>query len=368
MKLLIAGDFCIRNATVDIVKAGGTWSLFGGIKDILRRHDVNVVNVECALTDSAQAVFKDGPNLKGQISDAAVLAEAGFNVALLANNHTCDYGKIGLKDTIDALKNNGFSTVGAGLDVNEAKATLMLAENIAIINVGENEFGATNGGYGFFGMDEIETARKISDAATQGKFVVVIVHGGNEYNPIPSPKQKSRMRFFANCGASAVIGGHPHCPQGMEMCRETPIFYSMGNFVFSTGVSRFPTWNLGYLVSLTVESGKLSAYEMIPYKQVDGIPSALAGDELKAFNGYYKKLSDIVCNDVLSSSYWYAWCSVYGKHRAEMLDNRAFLINSYNCEAHRELMADYFKNQEELDGGRYSEFIEKIKELQEFDV
>ncbi len=368
MKILIAGDFCIRNNTVEIVKEGGSNSLFGGIKNILRRHDVNMVNVECALTDFSRAIFKDGPSLKGKISDAAVLADAGFNVAFLANNHTCDYGKTGLKDTLDSLKSNALLTVGAGLSLREAQETLLLDENIAVVNVAENEFGASNGGYGFFGMDEFEVACKISAAKTDGKFVIVVVHGGNEYNPIPSPKQKSRMRFFADCGADVVIGGHPHCPQGLELRGTTPIFYSIGNFVFSASACRFPTWNFGYFVSLTVENGKLFSYEIIPYKQIDGVPTVLSGDRHKAFDEYYKKLSDIAADDETSKLYWYAWCSVYGKHRANMLDNKAFLINSYNCEAHRELMADYLKNREDIDNGRYESFVNKIIELQEFDV
>ena len=40
------------------------------------------------------------------------------------------------------------------------------------------------------------------------------------------------FRGLVRAGADAVIGHHPHVPQGMEWQDGRPIVYSLGNFVF----------------------------------------------------------------------------------------------------------------------------------------
>lgn len=37
---------------------------------------------------------------------------------------------------------------------------------------------------------------------------------------------------LADAGADLVVGHHPHVPQGLQIHKKTPIFYSLGNFVF----------------------------------------------------------------------------------------------------------------------------------------
>ena len=51
-------------------------------------------------------------------------------------------------------------------------------------------------------------------------FVMVIMHGGNEHNPILAPVSSHDITF-ADLGADAVIGMHPHCIQGFEIYNNT---------------------------------------------------------------------------------------------------------------------------------------------------
>ena len=66
-------------------------------------------------------------------------------------------------------------------------------------------------------------------------IVLVFTHGGNEMNPLPSPRVMAMNRAFAEAGASVVINTHPHVPQAIEMWKGVPIAYSLGNFVFDWG-------------------------------------------------------------------------------------------------------------------------------------
>ena len=47
-----------------------------------------------------------------------------------------------------------------------------------------------------------------------------------------------KARWAIDCGADAVIGHHPHVLQALEIHRERPIFYSVGNFAFGSGMAQ----------------------------------------------------------------------------------------------------------------------------------
>jgi poly-gamma-glutamate synthesis protein (capsule biosynthesis protein) len=52
---------------------------------------------------------------------ADALAQAGFDIVALANNHAMDMGMEGLLDTLDHLDRAGVAHVGAGRNVAEAR-------------------------------------------------------------------------------------------------------------------------------------------------------------------------------------------------------------------------------------------------------
>jgi poly-gamma-glutamate synthesis protein (capsule biosynthesis protein) len=58
-------------------------------------------------------------------------------------------------------------------------------------------------------------------------------------------------RLMIDSGADAVVGGHPHVTQDIEVYQGKPIFYSLGNFVFD-GFSDRDT-RTGWLLELTLK-------------------------------------------------------------------------------------------------------------------
>ena len=49
---------------------------------------------------------------------------------------------------------------------------------------------------------------------------------------LPEDYQRSLAAQYAAAGADLVIGMHPHVLQGIELIDDTPVFYSLGNFIF----------------------------------------------------------------------------------------------------------------------------------------
>ena len=122
----------------------------------------------------------------------------------------------------------------------------------------EHSWNASSGSSGLFTTyDAAALVEQIQKAEESCDFTVVYVHWGIEKNTQPEEYQKTLARQYIDAGADAVIGAHPHVLQGIEFYQGKPIFYSLGNFIFSNGA--YETM----LVELTV-GGTETEIRLIP--------------------------------------------------------------------------------------------------------
>ncbi len=90
----------------------------------MRAADVTIVNLETlihefngyAQADSGGGYMASPPQIAGE------LKWAGVDVVAHANNHTFDYGSIGLIETLDHVESAGLILAGSGKDLQEARA------------------------------------------------------------------------------------------------------------------------------------------------------------------------------------------------------------------------------------------------------
>lgn len=75
----------------------------------------------------------------------------------------------------------------------------------------------------------------ISEAKRQSDYVIVSIHS-HEMKGEHKDKSPQFLETFARAcideGAHAIIGHGPHILRGIEIYKERPIFYSLGNFIF----------------------------------------------------------------------------------------------------------------------------------------
>ena len=237
IKIIATGDFCPTIAVEEKISLiQDPFELFGEALQLLRSGDLTITNLEYPLTEAVQEHKKFGPHLKGHPSTISILKSAGVDAISLANNHILDYGEQGLKDTLSLCEAQGISTVGAGMTLEEARKILykeIQGVKFSLIAFCENEFtiaSETQGGAA--PMDLIDNLRSIKEAKENSDFVIVIVHGGNEYSHYPSPRIVKQYRFYVDQGASLVIGHHPHFIQGYEIYNGGAILYSLGHLVY----------------------------------------------------------------------------------------------------------------------------------------
>ncbi|MFH2070519.1 MAG: CapA family protein [Elusimicrobiota bacterium] len=239
LTIVAVGDVLLARKGIEYhIKMSGEKYPFEKIGGLLKSADISFCNMECSLSDRGEPLNKQW-QLRGSPKRVESLKYAGFDVVNLANNHTMDFGELALLDTIRYLNENKILAVGAGRDIEEATAGV-------IIPVGEIRVGFL--GYSaIVSTDCIAKTKKPGVAPTwpaklmkesikklkaRAHIVFVSFHWGEEKSYYPTKSQKYLARHAIDSGADIVVGHHPHVMQGIEFYKNKPIVYSLGNFVF----------------------------------------------------------------------------------------------------------------------------------------
>lgn len=89
-------------------------------------------------------------------------------------------------------------------------------------------------------MERIE--RSILEAKRQADEVIVSIHSHEMKGEDKSQPADFLIEFAHKCidaGATAVLGHGPHILRGIEIYKDRPIFYSLGNFIFQSDLVEF---------------------------------------------------------------------------------------------------------------------------------
>ena len=222
------------------------------VRDFIRSADLRLVQWETPTASMPAPIIKSGPNINSEEGSIEILTAAGFDIAMLANNHIGDHGPDAVLETIENLHKRGLKTVGAGKDLTSARAPLIetvKGKTVAIFNFAENEFGGARANHpGSAPQDPLRDVAEVRAAAKKYDFVIVTLHGGHEHDPFPSPRLVQYCREFADAGAKLVFNCHTHCPEGYENWNGTPIIYCPGNFYFPKDGRYEGLWRYGYMV------------------------------------------------------------------------------------------------------------------------
>src|SRR6266498_4634658 len=92
----------------------------------VREADLCVVNLECCISEHGAPAPARVFHFRAPPSAAQALAHLGVDCVTLANNHALDFGPDALLDTLSHLDAAGIRVVGAGTDVERARAPVVL--------------------------------------------------------------------------------------------------------------------------------------------------------------------------------------------------------------------------------------------------
>jgi len=320
------------------------------VYDLLKKADSCFANLEMPFS-------RDGwPSekliaLKCDPVHAPLLRDVGVDVVTMANNHGMDYGSEGLLTTAEALNEAGVAHVGFGKNLLESFAPVVKnIKNTSVAYIGvtttlPNGSGAGRSRPGLAGVrvftkyaidtvtldespgmspfsetatykpDEAVLLQTIRDAKAQADIVLVGIHWGVPYGWVAAVQdeiatyQQPLAHAMIDAGASAIFGHHPHVVQGVELYREVPVFYSLGNFIFSNTIvtpgadfRKYPpySWtslqatlsNIGALAKVCWDGHKITNYSIIPLTIAeDGEPCEATMEDTEVLMSRLKTLS-----------------------------------------------------------------------------
>ena len=264
MEIGFTGDFFVNGRVKSLLSKDSWETHFYSLKDVFSKNDFNIFDLESPITISNTPIKKTGPNLKMNDDCLKLLRFLNCTHVATANNHFYDYGIQGIKDTYDYLHKAGIEWTGSGIDETDARKGIILEKyglSLGVVNICENEWTTVPENIGGCnGLDLIDNYKSIMNVKSRTDFFIVIFHGGHEHYNLPSLRIKKLMRHFVDLGAAAVVCHHTHVYSGFEVYNQSPIFYSLGNFLFDRESERDTFWNYGIVLNLKFEKGKSVSY------------------------------------------------------------------------------------------------------------
>jgi poly-gamma-glutamate capsule biosynthesis protein CapA/YwtB (metallophosphatase superfamily) len=236
--VLFLGDILlVEKAEIMIQKKGADYP-FHKIKDDLSEYTFCVANMESPVTRRGKVLVPSKPFIfRIDPIIANTIADVDPTCLIIGNNHIMDYGVQGMLDTISWIESKGWYYCGAGKNLEEARSPAVLTyANTRVVLLSYNErppeeFYATRSNPGTTPLDITIIKEDIRRYKQPGTVIIVNPHWGLEMTIFPRKDQRITARTIIDMGADAVIGQHPHCPQGIEIYNEKIIFYSIGNFI-----------------------------------------------------------------------------------------------------------------------------------------
>ncbi len=248
------------------------------------RPKLRLVNLETSITTAARPWPGKCVHYRMHPNNVQCLRAAGIDVCALSNNHTLDWGRQGLAETLATLRDANIACAGAGRTLAKAKqpAIVTLANghrvlvfSCALASSGIPEtWAAADNGSGLFLLPGLD-ARSLDILRDQiqawkkpGDMVILSIHWGSNWGyELASGQRTFAHRLVAETGVDLVHGHSSHHPRGSEVHRGKLILYGCGDFINDyEGIGGhqgyrddlrlmyFPTCDLntGRLVNLTV--------------------------------------------------------------------------------------------------------------------
>jgi len=330
ISILAAGDVGAKRVDLD--------SMFHGCREVIKGADLAFGQLETVISDGGAVVPNARLAMRAPSEMAAAASRAGFDIMSFAGNHCLDWGYEAFGDTFRHAAAAGLRLCGAGPDIAAARRPAIVDVNgtrIAIVAAssilpegyaaGENKPGCAplraHNVYEQIEHDQPGTPARtrtypnredlaalcdtIRSTAAEADIVLLSVHWGlHMIEAVLADYQCITAHAAIDAGADAVLGHHPHILKGVEIYKDRPIFYSLGNFAieqphiwdpaivetasFRHLVSLNPQWDLASaymlpddtrltgLARLRVRDGRLETTEFLPaFIEDDGAPRML---------------------------------------------------------------------------------------------
>jgi len=276
MKIALLGDIALIGK-YDLTINNNAMSSLEKISKKLEQYDYVIGNLESPLTDETRTMVCKSMHLKSPVLNLELLKYLNIDAVSLANNHSYDYGRKGIEDTINLLKKNKIDFFGI-----DGKSILL--ENISLSGFccySTNAFGYNNDSSqkGVNALTYKEVFKQVKLDQKMNKLSLLSLHWGDEHTNYPRYDHIKFARYLSKHNNIVISGHHPHVIQGVEQIDNSVIAYSQGNFCFDDCIAISGTgMNLkqneenreSFILDVETHGSKVKNYECIGIREVEG--------------------------------------------------------------------------------------------------
>jgi poly-gamma-glutamate capsule biosynthesis protein CapA/YwtB (metallophosphatase superfamily) len=267
--------------------------LWGDALAVLDQHapDSRIINLETSVTTSNDWCWAKEVHYRMHPANISCLTVAGIQVASLANNHTLDWGRRGLAETLGALQRAGIQTVGAGKNAAEANLPAVLplkaagepGGRVLVWAIGSvtsgipGDWAATDRDSGIDLLPVLDAraadrlAARVAAVKQPGDIAVISIHWGSNWGfEVPRDFRQFAHRLIEG-GVDLVHGHSSHHVRPIEVYRDRLILYGCGDLIDDyEGIAGHEGFrgDLGllYFPMLEVATGRLVSLAMVPMR------------------------------------------------------------------------------------------------------
>ncbi|WP_071124287.1 CapA family protein [Leptotrichia massiliensis] len=247
-------------------------------QNILKSADITVGNLEGTLFDNDGTPKScNNPNVcyvfRMPLRYATYLKQAGFDYLSIANNHSNDFGEIGIKETMKNLDNLGIKYSGIK-DIAESAILEKDGKKFGFISFSPNSATVKLNDYNY-------AKKLISELKSKVDIVIVMFHGGAEganaehitkRHEIFHGEDRGNVYEFAHFaidnGADVIFGQGPHVTRAVELYKNKFISYSGGNFATFGKINVSGSMGIAPIFKIKINNkGDFISGEIIPVRQ-----------------------------------------------------------------------------------------------------
>jgi poly-gamma-glutamate capsule biosynthesis protein CapA/YwtB (metallophosphatase superfamily) len=237
----------------------------------LEEADLVLLNLECCIAERGRPFPGRVFHFRAPPEAVDLLLLLGVDCVTLANNHALDFGPEALLDTFHYLHEAGIAWVGAGRDLEQARAPLLLSARdlrLAVLGVTDHppEYAAAPGRPGVAYADlERQGAPdwlRRAIAGADADAVLVTPHWGPNMVQEPVAHVRRAAAELVQAGAALVAGHSAHVFHGVQ----GRVLYDLGDFLDDYRVDPDLRNDLGLLWLVDLDRTGPRRLEALPLK------------------------------------------------------------------------------------------------------
>lgn len=238
MKIAFLGDIALIGK-YDLTKNPEAKDKLKCLSEELEQYDYVVGNLESPLTNKDKTLVCKSMHLKSDMINVELLKYLNIDAVSLANNHTYDYGKKGIEETIKTLDDNKIEWFGVNSKtlIKEIDGEKISFSGFCCFSTNGTNYKTKNKTKGVNLLNYENVINQLETDKENNAFSILSFHWGDEHTNYPKYEHVRLAKKIAKKNDVLIVGHHPHIIQGVQKINNSVIAYSLGNFLFDDCVS-----------------------------------------------------------------------------------------------------------------------------------